>query len=142
LQLKGTQHAQINEPEDKTEVAVQTVVAGPVVAGPRPIRNKRGIHVPRGNRICKICLHVRESANHILSHPRLYSPGWAARRGHHVAVRRKMRCIRFKVIRNIYKKVKKNIHKILSPASVDKSVHKIASPSKYRTFLCDQTLFA
>jgi hypothetical protein len=37
-------------------------------------------------------------------------------------------------LRNIYKKVKKNIHKTLSPASVDKSVHKIALPSKYAHF--------
>ena len=32
-------------------------------------------------------------------------------------------------MRNIYRKVKKNIHKTLSPVSVDKSVHKIALPS-------------
>jgi len=37
-------------------------------------------------------------------------------------------------VRNIYRKVKKNIHKTLSPASVDKSVHKIALASKYSTF--------
>ena len=45
-------------------------------------------------------------------------------------------------MKNIYKKVKKNLHKILSPASVDKSVHKIALPSKYRTFLHRQNVFA
>ena len=38
-------------------------------------------------------------------------------------------------VRNIYRKIKKNIHKPLSPASVDKSVHKFAPPSKYSTFL-------
>ena len=38
-------------------------------------------------------------------------------------------------MRNIYRKVKKNIHKSSSPASGDKPVHKIALPSKYRTFL-------
>jgi hypothetical protein len=37
-------------------------------------------------------------------------------------------------VRNIFRKIKKNIHKTLSPASVDKSVHKIALPAKYRTF--------
>ena len=45
-------------------------------------------------------------------------------------------------MRNIYRKVKKNIHKTLSPASVDKPVHKIARPSKFRTFLYRQTGFA
>jgi len=45
-------------------------------------------------------------------------------------------------MRNIYKKVKKNIHKTLSPASVDKSVHKIAFPSKFRTFLPLRKVFA
>ena len=45
-------------------------------------------------------------------------------------------------MRNIYRKVKKNVHKTLSPASVDKSVHKIALPSKYRTFLYLQDVFA
>ena len=38
-------------------------------------------------------------------------------------------------VRNIYRKIKKNVHKPLSPASVDKSVHKFAPPSKYSTFL-------
>ena len=38
-------------------------------------------------------------------------------------------------MRNFYRKVKKNIHKTLSPDSVDKPVHKIAPPSKYSTFL-------
>jgi len=45
-------------------------------------------------------------------------------------------------MRNVYKKVKKNIHKTLSPASVDKSVHKIAIPSKFRKFLPLQKVFA
>jgi len=45
-------------------------------------------------------------------------------------------------VRDIYKKVKKNIHKTLSPASVDKSVHKITLPSKFLTFLPRQTVFA
>ena len=45
-------------------------------------------------------------------------------------------------MRNISRKVKENIHKTLSPASVDKSVHKIALPSKYRTFLPHQTVVA
>ena len=35
---------------------------------------------------------------------------------------------------NIYKKVKDNIHKTLSPTSVDKSVNKIALPSKSAHF--------
>jgi hypothetical protein len=38
-------------------------------------------------------------------------------------------------VRNISRKVKKNIHKILSPASVDKSVHKLALLPKNRAFL-------
>ena len=37
--------------------------------------------------------------------------------------------------RNKFRKIKKNIHKTLSPASGDKSVHKIVLPAKYRTFL-------
>jgi hypothetical protein len=37
-------------------------------------------------------------------------------------------------MRNISRKVKKNIHKTLSPASGNKSVHKIALPSKYAHF--------
>jgi hypothetical protein len=45
-------------------------------------------------------------------------------------------------VRDIYKKVKRNIHKTLSPASVDKSVHKIILPSKFLTFLPRQTVFA
>jgi hypothetical protein len=45
-------------------------------------------------------------------------------------------------VRNISRKVKKNIHKTLSPASGDKSVHKIALPSKFRTFLPRQTVVA
>jgi hypothetical protein len=45
-------------------------------------------------------------------------------------------------VRDIYKKVKKNIHKTLSPASVDKSVHKITLPSKFRTFLHCHKVFA
>ena len=31
-------------------------------------------------------------------------------------------------VRNIFRKIKKNIHEILSPASGDKSVHKIVLP--------------
>ena len=42
----------------------------------------------------------------------------------------------------MYNKVKKNIHKPLSPASVDKSVHKIALPCKYGTCFPRQTVFA
>jgi len=42
-------------------------------------------------------------------------------------------------VRNIYRKVKKNIHNTLSPASVDKPVHNIARPSKFRTFRYRQT---
>ena len=38
-------------------------------------------------------------------------------------------------MKNIFRKSKKKVHKILSPASVDKSVHKIALLSKYRAFL-------
>jgi hypothetical protein len=38
-------------------------------------------------------------------------------------------------VRNIFRKIKKNIHKILSPASVDKSVNKIALPPKNRGFI-------
>jgi hypothetical protein len=45
-------------------------------------------------------------------------------------------------VKNIYIKIKENIHKTLSPASGDKSVHKIAFPSKYRTFLLLQKVFA
>jgi len=45
-------------------------------------------------------------------------------------------------MKNNYIKVKENIHKTLSPASVDKSVHKIALPSKYCTFLPLQKVFA
>jgi hypothetical protein len=45
-------------------------------------------------------------------------------------------------VRNIYRKIKKNIHKTLSPASVDKSVHKIALSSKYCTFLYLQEVYA
>jgi len=45
-------------------------------------------------------------------------------------------------VRNIYRKVTKNVHKTLSPASVDKSVHMIALPSKYRTFLYLQEVYA
>ena len=45
-------------------------------------------------------------------------------------------------MRTNYRKVKKNVHKTLSPASVDKSVHKITVPSKYRTFLYLQDVFA
>jgi hypothetical protein len=45
-------------------------------------------------------------------------------------------------VRTISRKVKKNVHKTLSPASVDKSVHRIALPSIYRTFLLLQTVVA
>ena len=45
-------------------------------------------------------------------------------------------------MRTLYKKVKKNRHKTLSPGSVDKSVHKIALVSKFRTFLHRQKIFA
>jgi hypothetical protein len=45
-------------------------------------------------------------------------------------------------VRNIFRKIKKNVHKTLSPASVDKSVHKIALPSKYSTFLYVQKVYA
>jgi hypothetical protein len=38
-------------------------------------------------------------------------------------------------VRNIFRKIKKNIHKTLSPASGDKSVHKIALSSKIGVFL-------
>lgn len=43
--------------------------------------------------------------------------------------------VRGRKVRNIIRKIKKNIHKILSPASGDKSVHKIALSSKNRLFL-------
>ena len=43
--------------------------------------------------------------------------------------------VRGRKVRNIIRKIKKNIHKILSPASGDKSVDKIALPSKNRLFL-------
>jgi len=43
---------------------------------------------------------------------------------------------------NKFRKIKKNIHKTLSPASVDKSVHKIALPTKYITFLYLQEVYA
>jgi hypothetical protein len=42
----------------------------------------------------------------------------------------------------MYRKVKKNIHNTLSPASVDKSVHKVALPPKYGAFLYLQDVFA
>jgi len=45
-------------------------------------------------------------------------------------------------VRSIFRKIKKNIHTILSPASVDKSVHKIAPSSKYRTFFYLQDVIA
>lgn len=37
--------------------------------------------------------------------------------------------------RNIFRKIKRNVRKFLSPASGDKSVHKFATPSKSRVFL-------
>ena len=37
-------------------------------------------------------------------------------------------------MRNIFRKVKKNIHEILSPASVDKSVNNVALPLQYLEF--------
>jgi len=43
--------------------------------------------------------------------------------------------IRGRKVRNIFRKIKENIHKILSPASGDKSVDKIALPSKNSLFL-------
>ena len=45
-------------------------------------------------------------------------------------------------MKNLYTKVKKNVCKILSPASVDKSVHKIVLSSKYRAYLRLQYVFA
>jgi hypothetical protein len=42
---------------------------------------------------------------------------------------------RVRKVRNISRKIKKNIHKTLSPASGDKSVHKIVLPSKIGIFL-------
>jgi hypothetical protein len=45
-------------------------------------------------------------------------------------------------VKNMYRKVKKNIRKTLSPASVDKSVNKISLPSKYRAFHYLQHVFA
>ena len=42
----------------------------------------------------------------------------------------------------IFKKIKKNIHKTLSPASVDKSVHKIIQPWKYHAILDRKHVFA
>ena len=45
-------------------------------------------------------------------------------------------------VRNIFRKIKKNIHNTLSPTSVDKPVHKIARPVKYRPFLYLQEVFA
>jgi hypothetical protein len=38
-------------------------------------------------------------------------------------------------VKNIFRKIKKNSHKTLSPVSVDKSVHKLALSSKNRVFL-------
>ena len=45
-------------------------------------------------------------------------------------------------MRNMYRKVKKNIHKTPSPASVDKSVNKVVLAPKYRAFLHLQDVFA
>jgi len=42
----------------------------------------------------------------------------------------------------MYRKVKENIHKTLSPASVDKSVDKVVLLPKYWAFLCLQDVFA
>jgi hypothetical protein len=42
----------------------------------------------------------------------------------------------------MYKKIKKNIHKTPSPASVDKSVNKIILAPKYGAFLYPQDVFA
>lgn len=42
---------------------------------------------------------------------------------------------RVRKARNISRKIKKNIHKTLSPASGDKSVHNIVLPSKIGIFL-------
>jgi hypothetical protein len=44
--------------------------------------------------------------------------------------------------RNINKKVKKNVHKSLSPTSVDKSVNNVALPSKCCAFVNLQHVFA
>jgi hypothetical protein len=45
-------------------------------------------------------------------------------------------------VRNMYRKVKNNICKTLSPASVDKSVDKVALPPKYLAFLYLQDVSA
>jgi len=42
----------------------------------------------------------------------------------------------------MYRKVKENVHKTLSPASVDKSVYKITLIPKYLAFLYLQHVFA
>jgi hypothetical protein len=44
--------------------------------------------------------------------------------------------------RNINKKVKKNVHRSLSPTSVDKSVNKVSLPSNCCAFLYLQHVFA
>jgi hypothetical protein len=44
--------------------------------------------------------------------------------------------------RNIFRKIKKNHHKILSPASGDKSVHKIPLRPQYRAFFDHYDVFA
>jgi hypothetical protein len=45
-------------------------------------------------------------------------------------------------VRNIYKKVKKNVHKTLSPGSVDKSVNNIILPLKFGALLHFNHVFA
>ena len=42
-------------------------------------------------------------------------------------------------MRNICRKVKKNIHEPLSPVSVDKSVHKVVLPLQFLEFLYPNT---
>jgi hypothetical protein len=42
-------------------------------------------------------------------------------------------------VRNIYRKVKKNMHKPLSPAFVDKSVNNVALPLQYLKFSYSNT---
>ena len=45
-------------------------------------------------------------------------------------------------MRNMSRKVKDNIHKTLSPTSVDKSVNKITLAAKYGAFLYPQDVVA
>ena len=41
--------------------------------------------------------------------------------------------------RNTFRKIKKNLHKILSPVSGDKSVHRVALPLQFLEFLYSNT---